>query len=65
MYEDWKKSVFKSENWDVIEDVIGRLNEGAKVLVTMKRIWKFRSLSFNVKRMMNERMCYMELRHGV
>ena len=44
------------KNGGVVEDVIGRVNDGAKVTDAMKRLWKGGFLGVNVKRMVYERI---------
>ena len=52
------------KNGGVTEDVKSRVNEGAKVSGAMNRIWKARSLSINVKRMMYERIVVPTVLYG-
>ena len=42
------------KNGGVAEDLISRLNEGAKVLGAISRMWKVGSFGVNVKRMVYE-----------
>ena len=44
------------KNGGVVEDVIGRVNDAAKVSDAMKRLWKVGFLGVNVKRMVYERI---------
>ena len=44
------------KNGGVVEDVIGRVNDGAKVSDAMKRLWKVGLLDVNVKIMVYERI---------
>ena len=44
------------KNGGVVEDVIGRVNDGAKVSDAMKRLWKVGFLGVNVKIMVYERI---------
>ena len=48
----------------VDEDVMGRVNEGAKVSGALSRIWKVRSFGMNVKRMMYERIVVPTVVYG-
>ena len=52
------------KNGGVSEDVISRVNEGAKVSGAMNRIWRVRSLGVNVKRMMYERIVVPTVLYG-
>ena len=45
-----------SKNGDVVEDVISRVNEGAKVSGALSRIWKAGSFGMGIKRMVYERI---------
>ena len=53
-----------SKNGGVSEDVISRVNEGAKVSGAMNRIWRVRSLGVNVKRMMYESIVVPTVLYG-
>ena len=44
------------KNGGIVEDVIGRVNEGAKGSGAMNKLWKVRSLGVNLKRMIYERI---------
>ena len=44
------------KNGGVVEDVIGRVNDGAKVSDATKRLWKVGFLGVNVKTMVYERI---------
>ena len=50
-----------SKNGGVVDDVISRVNEGAKVSGAMSRIWKVGSFGMNVKRRMYERKVVLRL----
>ena len=45
-----------SKNGGVVEDVISRVNEGAKVSGALSKIWRVGSFGIGVKRMMHERI---------
>ena len=47
-----------SKNGGVVEDMMGRVNEGAKASGAMSRIWKVGTFGIGVKRMMYKRMMY-------
>ena len=44
------------KNGGVLEYVLNRVNEGAKVSGALSKVWRVRSLGINVKRMMYERI---------
>ena len=44
------------KNGDVVEGVISRVNEGAKVSGALSKIWRVGSFGIGVKRMMYERI---------
>ena len=52
------------KNEGVVEDVIGRVNEEAKVSGAMNRLCKVRPLGVNAKRMMYERLVVPSALHG-
>ena len=53
-----------SKNGGVVEDVISRVNVGAKVSGALNRIWKVGSFGMGIKRMMYERIVVPGLRLG-
>ena len=52
------------KNGGAVEDVISRVNEGAKVSGAMSRLWKVRSVGVNVKKMMYERIVVPTVLYG-
>ena len=44
------------KNGGVLEYVLNRVNEGAKVSGALSKVWRVRSLGINVKRMMYKRI---------
>ena len=53
-----------SKNGGVVEDVISRVNEGAKVSGALSRIWKVGSFGMGIKRMMYERIVVPTVIYG-
>ena len=53
-----------SKNGGVVEDVIGKVNEGAKVSGAMSRIWKVGSFGINVKRITYEKIVVPTVVYG-
>ena len=53
-----------SKNGGVVEDVISRVNEGAKVSGALSRIWRVGSFGIGVKRMMYERIVVPTVIYG-
>ena len=53
-----------SKNRGVVEDVISRVNEGAKVSGALSKIWRVGSFGIGVKRMMYERIVVPTVIYG-
>ena len=52
------------KNEDVVEDVMSRWNEAAKVSGAMNRMWKTKSSGVNIKRIMHERIVVTTVLYG-
>ena len=53
-----------SKNGGVVDDMISRVNEGAKVFGALSRIWKVGSFGMGVKKIMYERIVVPTLVYG-